>query len=69
MLTTWENDIHHLCAQCAAPLSLFPAQLHSAHGTGGWHDPLFDCSVFVSNFFQVSVMLLCVCLQKMSVFS
>ena len=44
------------------PLSLFPAQLHSADGTGGWHDPLFDYSVFVSNFFKwVLCPFVCVC--------
>ena len=47
------------------PLSLFPAQLHSADGTGGWHDPLFDCSAFVSNFFKwVLSSFVCVCKKR-----
>ena len=63
MLTTWENDIHHLCAQCAAPLSLScPAALCGWNWWLAW--PSLRLLRLCVQLFQVSVMLLCVCLQK-----
>ena len=63
MLTTWENDIHHLCAQCAAPLTLScPAALCGWNWWLAW--PSLRLLRLCVQLFQVSVMLLCVCLQK-----